>query len=158
LADWISGEDVPSALGRRKVGRPRKWSSEAERKRAYREQLAADLEDPLSLRRDLRTERRRTAGLSQENDRLRARLAAAERRAEMAEEYTRGARDRTAWSKAAADRDRRRLRETEEALVELEAEIAELRAGGHATGRPRDGVAGEPHHVERREAPGQRGR
>lgn len=35
-------------------GRPRKWASEAERKRAYRERLAADLAAPAQLRRDLR--------------------------------------------------------------------------------------------------------
>ena len=40
-------------------GRPRKWKSEAERKRAYRERRATDLAEPERLRRDLRNERRR---------------------------------------------------------------------------------------------------
>jgi predicted RNase H-like nuclease (RuvC/YqgF family) len=43
------------------MGRPRKWESEAERKRAYRERLAADLAEPERLRRELRNARRRVA-------------------------------------------------------------------------------------------------
>ena len=45
----------------RKVGRPRKWGSEAERKRAYRERLATDLAEPQRLRRELRNANRRIA-------------------------------------------------------------------------------------------------
>ena len=111
------------AARRVSVGRPRKWASEAERKQAYRQRLAADLEDQLTLRRDLRTERRRTAGLKQENDRLRARLAVAERRTESAEEPALAAKERKAWLNEDADRDRRQLFEAREALVELQAEI-----------------------------------
>lgn len=39
----------------RKMGRPRKWESEAERKRAYRERRAADLAEPEQLRRSFET-------------------------------------------------------------------------------------------------------
>jgi hypothetical protein len=119
-------DEVPGA-GPRRVGRPRKWASEAERKQAYRQRLAADLEDPLTVRRELRTERRRAAGLKQENDRLRARLSVAERRAQEADEAIRAAQERLAWSKEMADRDRRQLFEARAALVELEAEIDRLR-------------------------------
>jgi hypothetical protein len=105
----------------RRVGRPRKWASEAERKRAYRERLAADLESPLALRRDLRTERRRTAGLRQENDRLRTRLAAAEQLCAAAEESARIAEDRLAWLTEDADRDHRQLLEALAKLADLEA-------------------------------------
>jgi hypothetical protein len=50
---------APSAAGR--VGRPRVWESEAERKSAYRERLARDLAEPQRLRRELRNARRRAA-------------------------------------------------------------------------------------------------
>jgi hypothetical protein len=137
----------------RRVGRPRKWASEAERKRAYRERLAADLEDPLTLRRDLRTERRRTAGLNQDKDRLRARLAAAERRTEEAEESARVAEERMALLKEDAERNRRQLFEARAALVELQAELRELRvvAARAATSSP-DLVADETHRAERSQA------
>jgi hypothetical protein len=42
-------------------GRPRIWASEAERKKAYRERLAADHAEPERLRRELRIERQRVA-------------------------------------------------------------------------------------------------
>jgi len=45
----------------RNMGRPRKWGSEAERKRAYRERLAEDLAEPQRLRRELRNANRRIA-------------------------------------------------------------------------------------------------
>jgi hypothetical protein len=42
---------------RRRPGRPRKWTDEAERKRAYRARLAEDLAEPSRLRAELRRER-----------------------------------------------------------------------------------------------------
>lgn len=51
-------------------GRPRKWASDAERKRAYRERLAADLAEPDRLRKELRNERRRVASRETEIARL----------------------------------------------------------------------------------------
>ncbi|MFN8039171.1 MAG: hypothetical protein U0Q07_08180 [Acidimicrobiales bacterium] len=51
--DSVAADEAEPAL--RKMGRPRKWSSEAERKRAYRERLAADLAEPERLRRELET-------------------------------------------------------------------------------------------------------
>jgi hypothetical protein len=137
----------------RRVGRPRKWASEAERKRAYRKRLAADLEDPLTLLRELRTARRRAAGLKQENDRLRARLAAAEQRTEEAEESTREAQERMAWLNEDADRDRRQLFEARAALVELQAELRGLRAVAARAGTSSpDLVADEWHRAERDQA------
>ncbi len=50
-------DDAAESPGR-KVGRPRKWATEAERKRAYRERLAADIAEPERLRRELRNARR----------------------------------------------------------------------------------------------------
>jgi chromosome segregation ATPase len=52
-------------------GRPRKWESDAERKRAYRERLAADFAEPDRLRRELRNERRRVASRDRQLARLR---------------------------------------------------------------------------------------
>jgi hypothetical protein len=132
--------DEVQGAGPRRVGRPRKWASEAERKQAYRQRLAADLEDPLTVRRELRTERRRAAGLQQQNDRLRARLAVAERRVEEADDATRTAQELLAWSKELADRDRRQLFEARAMLAEVETEVDRLRRSeSHpppAPGRP----------------------
>jgi hypothetical protein len=117
------------------------WTSEAERKRAYRERLAVDLEGPLELRRALRTERRRTAGLKRENDRLRARLAFAERRTEVAEEAARLAQDRVNWLNEDADRDRRQLFEANAKVDALKAEIGRLRRGDSHAPTPVGGPA-----------------
>jgi chromosome segregation ATPase len=57
--------DDASKLPRRGPGRPRKWATEAERKRAYRERLAADIAEPARLRRDLRAARKRIGELEQ---------------------------------------------------------------------------------------------
>jgi hypothetical protein len=113
------------AADRPRVGRPRKWASEAERKRAYRERLAVDLEDAIGLRKNLHSERRRAAGLKQQNDRLRRRLVVTERRADEAEENTRLAQDRMTTLKEAADRDRQLLFEARAALAEIQATIRE---------------------------------
>lgn len=51
----------PATKAPSKRGRPRKWASEAERKRAYRERLATDFAEPDRLRKELRNERRRVA-------------------------------------------------------------------------------------------------
>jgi hypothetical protein len=115
-----------SDAGPRRVGRPRKWVSEAERKRAYRERLAADLDEPLTLRRELRNERRRTLGLRQENDRLRARLTAADARAMVAEQSGREEHERAEWLADVAARDSHQVRETQEKLLELQAEVKRL--------------------------------
>jgi hypothetical protein len=61
-----SGSEQPSS----RRGRPRKWDSEAERKRAYRQRKAADLAEPDRLRRELRNERRRVATRDRELARL----------------------------------------------------------------------------------------
>lgn len=57
--DPVVADDAEPAP--RKMGRPRKWTSEAERKRAYRERLAADHAEPERLRRELRNAKRRVA-------------------------------------------------------------------------------------------------
>ncbi|MCU0271464.1 MAG: hypothetical protein MUF83_22870 [Acidimicrobiales bacterium] len=71
-----SDDDTPTPAQR---GRPRKWASEAERKRAYRERLAADLAEPDRLRQELRNARRRLAGRDAELARLRRQLDLASR-------------------------------------------------------------------------------
>ena len=48
----------PSSDSANKVGRPRKWASEAERQRAYRQRRAVELADPLALRAAFRQARR----------------------------------------------------------------------------------------------------
>jgi hypothetical protein len=126
------------------VGRPRKWASEAERKRAYRERLAADREDPIGLRRDLRTERRRTAGLKQENDRLLARLAAADRRVEAAETAAREAQGRLTGLREGVSRDRQALFEAQARVVELNAKLDELRADARPAAPSSDPAANGP--------------
>lgn len=73
MPEEVPDEPVAAAGSRAgKMGRPRKWESEAERKRAYRQRLAADLAQPERLRRELRNAKRQSA----EKDR---RLAQAER-------------------------------------------------------------------------------
>lgn len=126
------GREVDTIPVKRAVGRPRKWASEAERKRAYRERLAADLDEPITLRRELRTERRRTAGLQQENRRLRAALAAAQARADEAEHATMDLRRRVEWLAANAERDGRQASEALVRMRELQAELDRL----HATRSP----------------------
>ncbi len=60
------------------MGRPRKWGSEAERKRAYRERLATDLAEPQRLRRELRNANRRIADRDRRIGELERDLARAE--------------------------------------------------------------------------------
>jgi hypothetical protein len=55
----------------RPPGRPRKWTSEAERKRAYRARRAADLAEPERLRVELRRARQQIAKLEREATGLR---------------------------------------------------------------------------------------
>lgn len=62
----------------RRTGRPRKWESETERKRAYRERLAADLAEPQRLRRELGNERKRVASRDQKVAALKRELTRAE--------------------------------------------------------------------------------
>jgi predicted RNase H-like nuclease (RuvC/YqgF family) len=110
--DVEATEALPGAPGLdpnpgRKVGRPRKWATEAERKRAYRERLAADLAEPQRLRRELRDARRKI----QETD---TRLSGLERE----------------LAAAQAEIKRRSRRETElQATVErLEERVADWRS------------------------------
>lgn len=64
--------------GPRRAGRPRVWASDAERKRAYRERLAADFAEPERLRRELRAERQTTTAKDREIARLKRDLARSE--------------------------------------------------------------------------------
>jgi chromosome segregation ATPase len=63
--------EVEPTATRRPPGRPRKWASEAERKRAYRTRRAADLAEPERLRLELRQARAQIAELEREAFRLR---------------------------------------------------------------------------------------
>jgi chromosome segregation ATPase len=66
-------------------GRPRKWASEAERKRAYRERLATDFAEPDRLRKEVRNERRRVAARDRQIAELRRNLDEAKTRIDAAE-------------------------------------------------------------------------
>jgi hypothetical protein len=72
----VDGADDPSSTEAPRVprGRPRKWATEADRKRAYRERLAADLSEPARLRRDLRSERGRSAAFARASEQRRREL------------------------------------------------------------------------------------
>lgn len=98
-----------SAGGR--MGRPRKWESEAERKRAYRERLAADLAEPQRLRRELRTERKRVAKRDQKIAALERELARVEAR---------------------IDRCGKRESELERRIEHLESRVADWRSRARA--------------------------
>ena len=98
-------------------GRPRKWSSEAERKRAYRQRRAAELAAPLELREAVRAARSEAAesrfaaeAAQREGERWRAKTAAAERRAGAAERKLAAERARAQRLVAERDDARRLLR------------------------------------------------
>jgi hypothetical protein len=74
--DEIPATEQPT-IERPRRGRPRVWTSEAERKRAYRERLAADHAEPERLRRELRAERKHVADRDRQLVRLRRDLAEA---------------------------------------------------------------------------------
>lgn len=135
----------------RRVGRPRQWASEAERKRAYRARKSGELADPLALRRAARealreaaTQRSAADAARQEVGSWRRGAEAAEKRAATAER--RAVREGAAAQRFVAERDeaRRLLRQKlqwakhaehsnldrQELLVlvaELYAELAKLR-------------------------------
>ena len=97
----------------RRVGRPRQWASEAERKQAYRARKAAELADPLQQRRAAQEARREateqrslTEAAQQEADRWRRKAVAAEKRAVAAER--RAAREKGSAHRLVAERDEAR--------------------------------------------------
>lgn len=97
----------------RRVGRPRQWASEAERKRAYRARRAAELVDPIGQRRAAQEARREAASqrsaaeeARREADHWRSRAVAAEKRAEAAER--RAVRESAAARRFLAERDEAR--------------------------------------------------
>ncbi len=108
----VPADDVEPAP--RKMGRPRKWESEAERKRAYRERLAADLAEPQRLRRELRNAKRRVA----DRDR---RLAEAE--------------SDLARSEAEIERRSKREIELDGTVRRLEAKVEDWRSRANALAR-----------------------
>lgn len=135
----------------KRVGRPRQWAAEADRKRAYRARKAAELAEPLMQRQAAQTARREVAEQQavadralQEAERWRRRAAAAEKRADTAER--RAVRESAAAQRFLAERDearrllRRKLQWAKHAkdagldaqellalVAELYAELAELR-------------------------------
>src|SRR4051812_42306369 len=70
---------------KRPPGRPRKWSSEAERKRAYRARRAVELAEPHRLRDDAQQARQAAAATQAEADVARRAQQRAEQRAINAE-------------------------------------------------------------------------
>src|SRR4051794_38375994 len=98
----------------KRPGRPRKWSSEAERKRAYRQRRATELAGPLELREAARAARSNAAESRsaaettlREAERWRAKAAAAEQRAERAERKLTAERARSQGLVAERDEARR---------------------------------------------------
>ena len=117
--------------GRRRPGRPRVWASEAERKRAYRERLAAGLAEPDRLRKELRAERRTLAEKDGEVTRLKRDLARAE-----------------AAGRAALDRQADLQR-----MVEgLEAKVDDWRSRAQALANKREDDRAEREEIEQRRA------
>jgi predicted RNase H-like nuclease (RuvC/YqgF family) len=104
-------DPMPTA---KKVGRPRKWESEAERKRAYRERLAADLAEPERLRRELRNAKRQGAEKARRLSEMERDLARAE-----------------------AEIERRRTRESElqSTIERLERRVDDWRSRANALAR-----------------------
>jgi hypothetical protein len=97
----------------KRVGRPRQWASEADRKRAYRTRKAAELAEPLVQRQAAQDARRELAAqlvvaeaARQEAERWRRRAAAAEQRAGAAER--RAVRESGAAKRFLAERDEAR--------------------------------------------------
>lgn len=95
----------------KRVGRPRQWASEAERKRAYRSRKAAELADPLRQRQaaqDARTEaaieRSAATAAHLQAERWRRKAMAAEKRADAAEKRADAAEQRAVREAAAAHR------------------------------------------------------
>ena len=122
----------PSAPSK-KVGRPRKWTSEAERKRAYRERLAGDLEAPLALRRELRAVRQQAAQLKRANSRMAKRVQTAERAASRAASEAAEVQKRFAWlnDRLAAEYEQTAKLRTE--CAELRRELLEARSTARAS-------------------------
>jgi hypothetical protein len=101
----------------RRPGRPRKWSSEADRKRAYRSRRAAELADPIELREAVRAARSEAAAsrsiaeaAQREAERWREKAAVAERRAAAAERKLAAEKFRAQRLVAERDEARRLLR------------------------------------------------
>jgi len=74
-----NGPDEPPNRG---PGRPRKWTDNAERARAYRQRKAVEHATADELRRDRRNLQRRVARLTEALDRVERRRQAAEQRAD----------------------------------------------------------------------------
>ncbi|MDP8931583.1 MAG: hypothetical protein M3O70_24195 [Actinomycetota bacterium] len=130
---------------RRRPGRTRKWASEAERKRAYRQRRAAELADPLALRDDARAARAEAsqaraeaAAARREAERWQTRAVVAQRRAHQASERARAASQAAKAARAERDEAQRLLtsklqwakhpeglRNDPEALLALVAELYE---------------------------------
>jgi hypothetical protein len=135
----------------KRVGRPRQWATEAERKRAYRSRRAAELADPLvqrraaqDARREAATERAAADTARRQAEHWRRKAEAAEKRAVAAER--RAIRESAAAQRFLAERDearrvlRRKLQWAKDAgashldpqellalVAELYAELAKLR-------------------------------
>ncbi len=106
---------VPEITPRNR-GRPRRWPSEAERKRAYRQRRAAELADPLTLREDARaaraeaaTARAEAVAARREAERWQTRAVIAQRRAYQATERARAASQAAKAARAERDEARQLL-------------------------------------------------
>jgi hypothetical protein len=102
---------------KRPPGRPRKWSSEAERKRAYRQRKATELAEPHRVREDARQARQAATAAQAEAEvarrgqqRAEQRAVNAERRSVKFSEQVRAAKAETTRARTARDEARNALR------------------------------------------------
>jgi hypothetical protein len=116
----------------KRVGRPRQWASDADRKRAYRARKAAELAEPLVQRQAAQDARREVAAQLSVADAARQEAERWQRRAAAAGKRAGGAERRAAREKAVA---RRLLVERDEARRLLRRK---LQWASHADGLRRD--------------------
>ena len=116
---------------RRGPGRPRKWATEAERVRAYRQRKAEEQADVDALRVERRALKRQLSDAVRGRGRAETALERAGRRAERLEDELRRARDRL----QRADGDIGRLRSENQELLAKQDPAALVRTGGPGLSR-----------------------
>lgn len=123
---------------KRPPGRPRKWDSEAERKRVYRQRKAEELADPLAVRASAQAARDRAHDAEQDASRVRGQLDRYRMRLAAAEQRAKKARDRATAAEKAAQRARA---ERDHARRLFEAKWRAVGTGRHMMNDPERLVA-----------------